>query len=221
MIFAAGLGTRMGDLTADRPKPMINIAGKPLIDHALSLVNDADIGKAVVNLHYLPDALTRHLQGQNILFSDETDRLLETGGGFKKAADMLGSDAVFTMNSDAIWKGQNPLKIVAETWNAERMDALLLLVPQDRAHGHEAQHDFDLTDHGHVKRPGPFRYTGVQIIKPQRVTEVQDDVFSLNLVWNRLIAKGKLYGCIYEGHWCDVGNPSGIHIAESLLASDV
>ncbi|MGB3314393.1 MAG: NTP transferase domain-containing protein, partial [Albidovulum sp.] len=137
MLFAAGLGTRMGGLTADRPKPLIEVAGRALIDHALALVGGAQIGRVVVNLHYLPDQIRAHLANrQEITFSDETDTVLETGGGLKQALPSLGPDPVFTLNTDAVWTGANGLTELRTAWNPAEMDGLLLLVPKATATGH-------------------------------------------------------------------------------------
>lgn len=126
MIFAAGFGTRMGDLTKDRPKPLINVAGKALIDHALDRVTAYGAGTVVVNLHYKPELMRAHLADRGILFSEEQPEILETGGGLKAALPLLGDRPVFTMNSDAVWSGANPLRQLSQVWDPERMDALLL-----------------------------------------------------------------------------------------------
>ena len=126
MLFAAGFGTRMGALTAERPKPLIAVAGKPLIDHALDLVEPLGLARVVANLHYKPEPLIAHLSGRGILFSHETPDILETGGGLRHALPLLGRGPVFTMNTDAVWRGPNPLTLLAEAWNPDRMDAILI-----------------------------------------------------------------------------------------------
>ncbi|WP_372921728.1 NTP transferase domain-containing protein, partial [Roseovarius sp.] len=130
MLFAAGFGTRMGALTAERPKPMIEVAGRPLIDHALSLVRAHRPDRIVANVHYRPDPLIRHLEGSEVIISHETPDILETGGGLRAALPHLGEGPVFTMNTDAVWSGPNPLDLLFDLWQPARMDALLLCVPR-------------------------------------------------------------------------------------------
>lgn len=220
MLFAAGHGTRMGALTAERPKPLIEVAGKPLIDHALEIVDLAGIETVVANLHYLPDQLAAHLAPRGVRLSLETDRRLETGGGLKRALPLLGPDPVFTLNSDAVWTGPNPLDELAQAWDPDRMDALLLLVPRPFATGHTGPGDFLIAEDGRLARGPGLVYSGAQIINTGALDEMEDEVFSLNLLWDRYLAAGRLYGAIQTGGWCDVGHPGGIAEAEALLAGD-
>ena len=217
MIFAAGRGTRMGALTADRPKPLIEVAGKPLIDHALDLAFFAGLETVVANLHYLPDSLKTHLVQKGVAISLETT-LLETGGGLRQALPLLGSDPVFTLNADAVWTGPNPLTTLAAAWEPDRMDALLLLVAPDRATGHLGRGDFAREDDGRLARGPGLVYTGAQILRTDALHEIEDEVFSLNLLWDKIAASGRLYGAIHPGGWADVGHPDGIAGAEALLA---
>lgn len=222
MLFAAGLGTRMGALTATRPKPVIPVAGKPLIDHALHLADYAGVTRIVANSHYLPDQIEAHLAPRNIPVSREEPRILETGGGLKRALPLLGESPVLTLNTDAVWTGLNPLSQLLSAWDGDRMDALLLLLPPDRATGHTGHGDFLMAADGRLVRAkgatGPV-YLGAQIIRTEGLADISDEVFSLNLLWDRLIAKGRLYGLIHQGGWCDVGRPEGIALAETLLTS--
>lgn len=219
MLFAAGFGTRMGVLTANKPKPLIEVAGKPLIDHALTIAEAAQVGKTVVNLHYLGDQIAHHLQGRDIALSWEHRRILETGGGLKAALPLLGADTVFTLNTDAVWSGRNPLIELQAAWNPETMDALLLLLPAEKALGHSGKGDFLLSTDGHIRRAAgavaPI-YLGAQILKTQALTAITEPVFSLNLLWDRAIALGRAFGLIHQGGWCDVGRPEGIALAETL-----
>ena len=215
MLFAAGFGTRMGSLTAHHPKPLIPVAGKPLLDHALALT--AGIGTRVVNTHYLSDQIARHLSGSGVNISDEQPDILDTGGGLRHALPMLGTGPVFTLNSDAIWQGPNPLDLLRQAWDPENMDALLLCVPLARAVGRKGGGDFDLQDDGHLIRTGDFVYTGAQVIKTEGLHEIPERIFSLNLLWNALESKKRLFGVGYPGHWCDVGHPQGIPLAEDML----
>ncbi len=216
MLFAAGFGTRMGSLTAHQPKPMIPVAGKPLIDHTLKIVKDAKIDTIVANLHYLPDILRSHLQDKDVRLSFEPE-ILETGGGLKHALPLMSGQDVFTMNTDAVWRGPNALTILMDQWQPKDMDALLLLVPQSNAHGHSGNGDFALNSSGQLTRGGDLTYTGVQIIKTKAVQDIQNDVFSLNVVWNEIAKHGRLFGTTYPGRWCDVGHPEGIKLAEAML----
>ncbi|MFN3664349.1 nucleotidyltransferase family protein [Yoonia sp.] len=220
MLFAAGLGTRMGDLVKDRPKPLVRVAGKALIDHALDFTDLPQIGPRVVNLHYHSPLLRAHLRGRDILFSDETDKLRETGGGLRHALPLLGESPVITMNTDAVWRGPNPIARLITDWRDE-MEALLLIVPKPQAEGHQGGGDFALDASGRLNRaPGAVKdmiYVGAQIIRTDMLAETAQDAFSLNLIWDRMLARGGVYGTVYNGQWCDVGQPSSIPLAEEML----
>lgn len=218
MLFAAGLGTRMGPLTAERPKPLIEVGGRALIDHALVLADNADLSHVVINLHYLPDQIRAHLSNRtNIVFSDETETLLETGGGLRHALRLLGPGPVFTLNTDAVWTGANPLSELRAEWEPDRMAALLHLVPKMAATGHTGTGDFDLDPSGRLSRGRNYVYTGAQIIAPEGIETIPARIFSLNLLWDQMLADGRLYGCVHQGGWCDVGRPESISLAETLL----
>lgn len=220
MLFAAGFGTRMGKLTQHRPKPLIEVAGRPLIDHALALTEEQPIDRIVANVHYLPDQIRQHLAGR-ALISDESAEILETGGGLRAALPLLGAGPVFTLNSDAVWTGQNPLAQLAQAWAPDAMDALLLLLPADQARGYRGRGDFLLQNDGRITRAAGaegLAYLGAQIIKTTTLQDIPERSFSLNLVWDRAIAQGRAYGILHRGGWCDVGRPEGIAEAEALLA---
>jgi len=220
MIFAAGFGTRMGALTKSMPKPLIPVAGKPLIDHALNVARSAGMGRIVVNLHYLGDQIAAHLAGKDIALSWERDAILETGGGLRAALPLLGNGPVLLLNSDAVWTGENPLTQLLAAWDASKMDALLLLAHRADALGHSGTGDFLIAPDGRLirakGREAPI-YLGAQIIQPQALKDVADNVFSLGLIWDKLIAQGRAFGTFHSGGWCDVGSPDGIAIAERLL----
>jgi N-acetyl-alpha-D-muramate 1-phosphate uridylyltransferase len=222
MLFAAGLGTRMGALTATRPKPLIKVAGKALIDHALAKADAAGITHIVANTHYLPDQIEAHLAPRRIPVSRETPRILETGGGLKRALPLLKQSPVLTLNTDAVWTGENPLSQLLAAWDGTRMDGLLLLLPAEQATGHSGTGDFLMDATGRLARAkgakGPI-YLGAQIIQTDGLAEITEESFSLNLLWDRMITQGRLYGLIHKGGWCDVGRPEGIALAESLLTS--
>ena len=222
MLFAAGLGTRMGALTATRPKPLIEVAGKPLIDHALALADQAGITRIVTNTHYLPDQIEAHLAPRGVAISRETPCILETGGGLKQALPLLGGNPVLTLNTDAVWTGENPITQLLAAWDSARMDGLLLLLPAKDATGHAGTGDFLMDASGRLSRakgaPGPV-YLGAQIIRTDGLADIPDEVFSLNRRWDRMIADGRLHGVIHKGGWCDVGRPEGIVLAERMLAA--
>lgn len=220
MLFAAGFGTRMGTLTAHRPKPLIPVAGKPLIDHALAIADAAGVRRIVANTHYLADQIAAHLAPRGVALSPERDRILETGGGLKAALPLLGGSPVLTLNTDAVWTGHNPLSQLMAAWDGARMDGLLLLLPADRARGHRGTGDFLVDAEGRLTRamgaPAPV-YLGAQMLRTEGLAGIGETVFSLNLLWDRMIAAGRLFGVIHDGGWCDVGRPDGIAEAEALL----
>jgi len=220
MIFAAGFGKRMGQLTATRPKPLVQVAGKPLIDHALDLAKDAGNRVTVVNVHYLAGQLINHLEDRAVAISHERGQILETGGGLRAALPLLGPGPVMALNSDAVWTGPNPLRQLANAWDGSRMDALLLLLPTGRATGHGTTADFLLSDDGRIMR-GTGRedhvFVGASMINPECLAEIPDQVFSLNRPWDRIIACGRAFGVVHQGGWCDVGTAEGIELAEALL----
>lgn len=218
MVFAAGFGTRMAPLTNDRPKPLIEVAGKPLIDHALNAV--VQVGaSAIVNAHYKAEMLEQHLAGrpQTRVISEAPD-ILETGGGLKAALPLLGAHPVYTLNSDAIWAGPPPLKTLAAAWNPETMDALLLLVPLSHTVGYSRAGNFQIDARGRLTRsPDGLVYTGAQILRTETLAHITQRAFSLNILWDEMKAKNRLFGVTYAGHWADVGTPDGIALAEQML----
>lgn len=217
MIFAAGFGTRMGALTKDRPKPLIEVGGEALIDHTLSWVEAFGPVKIVVNLHYKADMLRQHLKNREVLFSEEVPDILETGGGLKAALPLLDADTVFTMNSDAVWRGPNPLSYLIKSWAPDKMDALLLCMPIANTHGYSGSGNFLLDEDGRLTRGPGEVYSGLQIIKTDSVARHMAQSFSLNEVWNETQKAERLFGVSYPGQWCDVGHPGGIAIAEEML----
>jgi len=228
MVMAAGLGKRMRPLTATRPKPLVRVAGKPLIDHSLDRIEAAGIGHVVVNVHYLADALEAHLAAQQrpfgIAISDERERLLETGGGMVKALPQLRGDPILIVNSDNIWTDgpQDSIRHLARHWDGARMDALLLVIRQASATGHGGRGDFHMDPAGRLSRrkPGhvaPFVYTGVQLISPRLLDDAPEGPFSTNILWDRAIAAGRLFGLSHMGQWFDVGTPASIAPTEAAL----
>lgn len=224
MIFAAGLGTRMRPLTDHRPKPLIAVGGQTLLDRALAMGRAAGAGPIAVNSHYLPDQIAAHLAGQDVAISDEPGTILDTGGGLRQALPLLGHDGgrrpVMTLNPDVVFTGPNPLSALLGAWS-EDMDALLALVPLERATARVGAGDFALDGAGRISRRGDLIYAGAQIVRPHLLAQIPDPVFSLNLLWDRLIAAGTAHGLIHQGGWCDVGRPETIPLAEALLAGEV
>jgi MurNAc alpha-1-phosphate uridylyltransferase len=221
MIFAAGLGTRMGALTRDRPKPLIEVAGRPLIDHALALARAAGIPRVVVNTHAHAGQLRAHLArvAPEALVSHEPE-LLDTGGGLRRALPLLREGPVFTLNADMVWSGPNPLSALAAAWTGR--GALLCVVPRGNAVGHAGPGDFFLDAAGRLSRRGAasaadFVYAGAQVIDPATLADWPEESFSLNPVWDRLIAEGRLAGTVHPGGWVDVGRPEGIALAEAAV----
>ena len=228
MIFAAGRGTRMAPLTDQKPKPMIEVAGRPLIDHALALAEEVTLGTTLVNTHHLAEQIETYLSDHPDVVCLREEVLLETGGGLKNALPSLGTDPVFTINSDAVWTDDNPLMTLLKEWRPEEMDGLLVLIPKENAKGHKGKGDFFITGTGGLIRRGdadeaPYIYGGAQIIRTEGLNAISQTAFSLNLLWDKMLDEGRLFGVIHQGGWVDVGQPQSIPIAEALLAesSDV
>jgi N-acetyl-alpha-D-muramate 1-phosphate uridylyltransferase len=219
MVFAAGFGTRMGALTADQPKPLLQVGGRSLIHRALALGQQAGCAPVAVNLHYRGDQLARHLHGHDLHLCWEHDAILETGGGLKQALPQLGQGPVMTLNPDAVWQGPNPLQVLAQGWN-DAMAGLLLVAPPSAVHGRAGPADFLMAADGRLTRArGAMQgvvYLGAQILTRGPVLAQPDRAFSLNKVWDVLIAEGRLFGTTYTGAWCDVGTPQGLALARSM-----
>ena len=226
MVLAAGLGKRMRPLTAAQPKPLVRVAGKPLIDHALDRLAEAGVAKAVVNVHYLADALEAHVTARAtpmVTVSDERDLLLETGGGLVRALPML-PDPFFSINSDNIWLDgpKDVFHDLSDAWDDKRMDALLALVPHRGAHNFRGKGDFNLDSTGKVTRRrsgriAPFIFTGIQLVSHRLLREAPEGPFSTNLLWDRAIEEQRLYGIAFTGQWYEVGTPSAIPATEAAL----
>ena len=230
MVLAAGLGKRMRPLTATRPKPLVEVAGRALLDHALDRLRAAGVEHAVVNVHYLADSLEAHLartdQGMRISISDERARLLETGGGLVHALPLIDSDPFLVVNSDNLWIDGpiDSLRMLSQHWDDKRMDALLLLVPLARANSHHGRGDFHMDRVGRVSRRrtgrvAPFVYTGVQIVSKRLIVDAPPGPFSFNLFWDRAIAAGRCFGASHQGLWFDVGTPPAVSATAEVLAA--
>lgn len=230
MIMAAGLGKRMRPLTATRPKPLIEVGGKALLDHVLEKLRAAGVHKVVVNVHYLADALEAHLatrdHGLQVMISDERDLLLETGGGLVKAAPLIDCDPFLALNSDNLWVDgpADTLKLLASQWDGERMDALLLLVPLASALNHQGIGDFRLDRSGRLKRRershvAPFVFTGIQMLSKRLLRDAPEGPFSTNILWDRAIEEGRCFGAVHQGLWFDVGTPQALGLTERALSN--
>lgn len=230
-VLAAGLGMRIRPLTNNLPKPLLTVGGRPMLDHVLDRLTDAGVERAVVNVHYLADRIISHLDRRarpRIVISDERNRLLDTGGGVKKALGKLGSKPFFIHNSDSIWLegvGCN-LQRLADAWQDDKMDSLLLLAPGVTSVGYDGMGDFNLLPDGRIRRRrerecAPFVFTGVSIAHPRMFQDAPDGPFSLNVLWDRAIEQDRLFGLRLEGAWMHVGTPSALVEAEQLIARDV
>jgi N-acetyl-alpha-D-muramate 1-phosphate uridylyltransferase len=231
MVLAAGLGQRMHPITATMPKPLVEVGGKTMIDHALDRLAEAGIERAVVNVHHFADRVEGHLRARRmptIIISDEREKLLETGGGLKKALPLLGREPFLTLNSDSLWiEGPQPnLARLAAGWDPERMDILMLLAASATSVGYTGLGDFAMDPSGRLRRRRerevtPFVYAGVAIVKPELLTDAPDGAFSANLLYDRAIEAERLYGLRLDGQWLHVGEPQSIAAAEESLAASM
>ena len=215
MIFAAGFGTRMGRLVDDKPKPLVEVGGLPLLDYALRLVEGVNLSLVAVNTHYKHEAIRTYLRNRSVTVLAELPTILETGGGLKAALPLVGSAPMMTLNSDVIWLGSNPLSLLQDAWNPKIMDALLVCVANEHAIGRNGSGDFALNCDGTLQRGGRFVYAGAQFIKTDRLADLTEKVFSINKLWDILLKRKKIYGISYDGDWCDVGTEYGIVAAEN------
>jgi MurNAc alpha-1-phosphate uridylyltransferase len=222
MILAAGFGTRMGALTAEKPKPLIEVAGRVLLDHAIGVAR-AGGGRIAVNAHYRAEQIAAHLARHHpdVALSVEVPAILDSGGGIKRALPHLTTDPIATFNADAVWSGPAPLSVLSAAWDKTRMGALVLLVPKARAIGRQGGGDFTPDAAGRLdwdRSEAGLIHTGAQLIAPALLANHPEEVFSLRVIWQGLIDQGRLYGITYPGHWADVGHPDGVTQAEAMLA---
>ena len=227
MVLAAGLGKRMRPLTASQPKPMVRVAGKPLIDHALDRLEAAGVTKAVVNIHYLADALVAHLKHREVpavTISDERELLLETGGGMVRASPLL-PDPFFCVNSDNVWLDgpRDAFHDLSQAWTPKRMDALLLLTPHTGTANFLGKGDVHMDGAGRLTRRrsgriAPFVFTGIQLVAKRLLRDPPEGPFSTNLLWDRAIEEERLFGVVFTGRWFEVGTPQAIAPTEAALA---
>ena len=225
-VLAAGLGTRMRPLTNDRPKALVEVAGKTLIDHMLDRLRDAGAKRFVVNVHYFADRLEAQLQTRtdlDILISDERGELLETGGGLKKARSLLGEDPIWVANTDSVWiEDGQALNDLVRLWDPATMDVALLLAEMNRTTGFDGAGDFFMDANNRLTfrndaPTAPLNYMGVHITKPQIVDAVTEDAFSLAKIWRELAPRRRLAGSLMDGDWMHVGDPQALAEAEARL----
>jgi N-acetyl-alpha-D-muramate 1-phosphate uridylyltransferase len=228
MIMAAGKGTRMMPLTADRPKPLIEVAGVALLDHVLDHLRAAGVGKVVINAHYRAEQVEAHMAAKaadfEVAISDERDLLLDTGGGLVRALPLIADDPFLCVNADNWWtdEGENAFVRLMQSWDDAKMDVLMLLVPYERANNTQGQGDFDMGDDGRLSRRQPdqrgaYVWTGIQMLAKRLIVDPPGAVFSTNIFWDRAIATGRCFGLIHEGLWFDVGYPAAIAETERKL----
>jgi N-acetyl-alpha-D-muramate 1-phosphate uridylyltransferase len=229
MVLAAGLGQRMRPITDSLPKPLVKIGGKAMLDHALDRLAEAGVSEAVVNVHHLASQIEAHLTERTsprIRISDERAMLLETGGGVKKALPLLGDTPFFHVNSDSLWSEtrRSNISAMAQAWDAGTMDMLLLLARREDSIGFDGAGDFFRDENGRLARRGkaasaPYVYAGVAILKPELFEDTPEGPFSLNLLFDRAIATGRLHGLVLEGQWLHVGTPQAIAPAEAAYTA--
>jgi len=227
MVMAAGLGTRMHPLTATRPKPLVELNGTALIDYTLHRLAARNISPIVVNVHYLPDMLEHHLAHSTIaevIIADERVELLDTGGGALANLDILGPEPFLVLNSDSLWidDGEDNLSALMDLWDDDKMDCLMLLAPRHDSVGYSGDGDFDIGADGKLQRRAhgkkvPYVYTGCCLIHPRAFISAPKGAFSLNLLWDQVHEKQRLYGVALNGLWLHIGTPEALRAAEEKL----
>ena len=230
MVLCAGLGTRMVPADNGRPKPLVPVQGKPLLDHVLDRLAAAGVARAVINIHHKADLIERHLRDRTapaIEFSDERAGLLGTGGGVKKALPRLLPGAFLIHNADSVWIegiGSNLTRLAA-AWDDRAMDCLLMLAAVSASHGYHERGDFALASDGRIRRRRveqeivPFAFAGVSVAHPRLFDDTPEGAFSLNGVWSRAIAAGRAFGMRMDGVWMHVGTPAALAEAEQCMSA--
>lgn len=231
MVLAAGLGTRLRPVTDTMPKPLVPIAGKPMIDYGLDALEAVGVARAVVNVHHFAGQMIDHLSRRKrpqILISDETDALMNSGGGLARGLKLLGAEPVFVLNADLFWIGERAgeetnLQRLSSFFDPERMDMAMLCVRLENSTGHNGRNDFSMDAEGRLtrfaeNRGEPVIYAGAIAMMPALLADAPQDAFNLNLYFDRAIAAGRLYGLMLDGHWITVGTPEAIAEAEAVVA---
>jgi N-acetyl-alpha-D-muramate 1-phosphate uridylyltransferase len=231
MIMAAGKGTRMMPLTADRPKPLIEVVGVALLDHVLDHLRAAGVGKVVINAHYRAEQVEAHMAASardfQVTISDERELLLDTGGGLVRALPLISDDPFLCVNADNWWTDNGPSALLRlmDAWDDATMDVLMLLVPFEKANNSQGQGDFDMDLDGRLARrqpeaTGAYVWTGIQMLAKRLIVDPPAEVFSTNVFWDRAIVAGRCFGLVHEGLWFDVGYPAAIGKTERKLRQD-
>ncbi|NTG47705.1 nucleotidyltransferase family protein [Agrobacterium rhizogenes] len=230
MVVAAGLGTRMRPITDTIPKPLVKIAGKPMIDYTLDALAEAGVEQVAVNVHHHADQMEAHLRNYRkleILISDERDALMNNGGGLAKGLKLLGRDPVFVMNADLFWIGETQgrptnLQRLTEFFDPQRMEMAMLCVALEKTTGHNGKNDFSMAEDGRLSRYSDSAgngvvYAGTLIMTPSFLDDAPADAFNINTYYDKAIAKGRLYGTMLDGHWLTVGTPEAVGEAEETI----
>lgn len=227
MVLAAGFGQRMRPLTLAKPKPLVEVAGRPLIDYGYERLRAAGVERAIVNVHYLAaqiEAWAALQRNPPVVISDERGEILDTGGGVLRALPLLGEEPFFVINSDSFWveRGEPALDRLRAAWDDGLMDCLLLLSPLERTVGYDGRGDFVRGEDGRLTRRGkaegaPLAYIGGYLVAPRLFEGAPHGAFSMNLLWDRAIAQGRLFGIEHRGRWLHVGTPEAIPLAEDAL----
>lgn len=231
MVLAAGLGLRMRPLTDHTPKPLVSVAGRPLLDHVLDKLGDAGVTEAVVNVHYLPDQIIEHVKARKrprVIISDERGQVLGTGGGVIKALPLLGEEPFFHLNADTLWiDGVRPnLARLAEAFDSARMDILLLMAPTAGSTGYEGSGDYAMLPDGALRKKKehqvvPFVYAGVAIMSPAIFAGAPGGEFSLTKIFDAANEQERLFGLRLDGSWMHVGTPDAVGAAEEAFLESV
>ncbi|MGY8667923.1 nucleotidyltransferase family protein [Bradyrhizobium sp. UFLA05-109] len=231
MVLAAGLGLRMRPLTEKMPKPLVSVAGQPLLDHVLDKLGQAGVAEAVINVHYLPDQIIDHVASRkrpHVTISDERDQVLGTGGGVVKALPLLGDAPFFHVNSDTLWIDgvRSNLERLAENFDPARMDILLLMAPTASSIGYSGRGDYSMLPDGTLRarrenQVVPFVYAGAAIISPTIFAGAPQGEFSLTKIFDRAGEQERLFGLRLDGLWMHVGTPDAVHAAEEAFLESV
>lgn len=226
MVLAAGLGTRMGTLSDEKPKPLFDVHGRTLIDRAIDRLDDIGVKHIVVNLHHMGDVMRAHLEGRpspDIIFSEEP-AILDTGGGVKNALSHFGDDPFLVINGDALWLNgsENALQRLCQMWDDKTMDALLLVHSTVDAYGYRGNGDFTVGPRGRVRRRAecevaPYVFTGIQILHPRLFKDTPDGAFSLNRLYDKAIEAERLFAVVHDGEWFHINTPNGLEAARDYM----